>query len=760
MFVVAQRRKNRVQFAVALALLILCASEQQQHKVMCADVTVPLGLVFPQIGDFTSSIVFGAQYLIDSIAGAGGVELDNGDRAFFELNAALVGFNDFEATRQAVSDLCDAGVRVFIGPLTSSQVEVAALALYECRERTGEPVVMTASTANSNALFVCPLVGWEDVEPCAGPGLRRFDFLWGVFPDVDSEADTMLSPYLRVRPATVAFLFQQGNPFTDDLLRRGEAIAADNHMRTVVSASYVRDEVNLNVTQANVESAFADAIVGLEVPELFVSDACEHMFLTMASFDYAPKGVAVSCLGDAVEGRYSVEAAVWDVRLRGSAFVEQPAVFPSFFYDGDRPAPQVFIERIVESDDENGVAAALGRPEGAAVSATSVTVLANAMWRAGSASSTNAFVGATVLNGVWGRVQYGPFGKMQGRACGGLAYQTDRANVPQIVEPVSSNTAELVYPMPAWDERANSQSYLSESYEVALVAVAGVCMGVSALVALVIGVQWSHPVWVSAQRIFCLAILFGSTLVYGSTMLWTLYATDGTCTAMTWLLTIGVSLIMATLCSKTFRVFRVFRNRRLQQRAITNADVLLMVAALNVVPLLLLIVWTALGGLQAEMVIVSDDILSENYWQCDVDTQAIVFVSLLLSYVGVLLVAAAVIAFLVRNVRFLLYNESKYIALSIYTLIVFGALIIGIQASGAIDREANYVIRTILLLACTLLIMAFLFAPKIWFVAAGKAAEASTKGSLYTESSNRDARATPALASPWLATTSTSINNT
>jgi len=74
-----------------------------------------------------------------------------------------------------------------------------------------------------------------------------------------------------------------------------------------------------------------------------------------------------------------------------------------------------------------------------------------------------------------------------------------------------------------------------------------------------------------------------------------------------------------------------------------------------------------------------------------------------------------VMAFLVRNVQYVMYNESKYLALSVYTLLFTGVIVIALQASGAVDREAMFVLRSLLIIGCILLAILFLFAPKVYY---------------------------------------------
>jgi hypothetical protein len=62
-----------------------------------------------------------------------------------------------------------------------------------------------------------------------------------------------------------------------------------------------------------------------------------------------------------------------------------------------------------------------------------------------------------------------------------------------------------------------------------------------------------------------------------------------------------------------------------------------------------------------------------------------------------------------------MYNESKYLVLSVYTLLCMGVIVVAIQASGAVERDALFVLRSLLIIGSVLLVVLFLFAPKVYY---------------------------------------------
>jgi gamma-aminobutyric acid type B receptor len=221
---------------------------------------------------------------------------------------------------------------------------------------------------------------------------------------------------------------------------------------------------------------------------------------------------------------------------------------------------------------------------------------------------------------------------------------------------------------------------------------------------------------------------------------------------MIWLLTVGLCVMLATLLAKTWRVFRVFINESLRRVQITNLYLAAVISGLLVVPLVLVVVWTAIGGLEAEYRVESTDILTENYYECHADTSDVVLASLLISYVGVLVISGAVFAYFIRDVTYLLYNESRYIGYALYTMLVFGILGIALQASGVVSREGLFIIRSCLLMGGTLIMVLVLFLPKIYFMAMGYKKDYSTDVSMLEVRTH----ASPVSGSANIATTSSS----
>jgi 7 transmembrane sweet-taste receptor of 3 GCPR len=466
--------------------------------------------------------------------------------------------------------------------------------------------------------------------------------VWGTLPPAAAEAEARIASFFRAEPKSIAFVVDD-NPFALDLMETGALFAIDSGIEVLaeIVGPTIPDEEQLLVAAIELKELQPDVIFS-SVEDCAVQDS------VMRRLDYLPPGLtSQACSDPLVDDRYFIVAQIWDVRFRGSSYTEDESVQPSLFYEDGRAAPAVYVKRLTERFPDFQIAV------GTAFHMAAATILANAIWRADSVEPVvvNTFVSQTVYNGVFGKIQYGPTGKMEGHPMGGA--QKNRTYQSEIVIPAASRTANLVYPIPQYDQRVFEQSWYSSAAEIAVAVVAGVAILVSLCLTLLVAVQWHRPVWVAAQRIFLMVLLLGTIFVYCSTYVWTLYATDATCTSMTWLLSLGLVIIVAVLLAKTWRVFRVFMNKKFVMVTITNAYLLAMVSGLLVVPLVLLIVWTALGGLQAELKVVSADTLTDNYMECYAGTTDIVFISLMAGYIALMVLACSVLAYRVRKVSWM-----------------------------------------------------------------------------------------------------------
>src|SRR5690606_35300058 len=104
-----------------------------------------------------------------------------------------------------------------------------------------------------------------------------------------------------------------------------------------------------------------------------------------------------------------------------------------------------------------------------------------------------------------------------------------------------------------------------------------------------------------------------------------------------------------------------------------------------------------------------------------------------LAYMFGVLLAGAVLAFKIRNVNFLLYNESKFIIFSVYNVTFMMAIIVLLQGAFLGDdegtREMVFVTRSVFVLLSSLVPVCVLFLPKLYYMYKGVDPMAPSSGS-------------------------------
>jgi len=128
-------------------------------------------------------------------------------------------------------------------------------------------------------------------------------------------------------------------------------------------------------------------------------------------------------------------------------------------------------------------------------------------------------------------------------------------------------------------------------------------------------------------------------------------------------------VLIASLCAKQWKIWRLFSNKSLTYMNISNMFILCVISLLNIPVLILLVLWTAADNLGANLDSKGEHLIctSDNYW---------VFLGLLIGYQGFLLVLSSLLALMTRHYG--KYGESKLIGFAVYNATLMAAAILPI----------------------------------------------------------------------------------
>lgn len=220
-----------------------------------------------------------------------------------------------------------------------------------------------------------------------------------------------------------------------------------------------------------------------------------------------------------------------------------------------------------------------------------------------------------------------------------------------------------------------------------------------------------HRVIFSASPLFCCVILIGGivTLVAACIMVLTpLVSSVQLCSSSVWLLNLGFMLSFGSMVAKTFRLYRIFDNALFAPVAITNRQLLSMLAALIIVDSALIALWQ---GMAPERLRV------DRYRVC-VSELSWIFAPLLIALKACLVCYGAWLTYQVRSIPSS-YNESKFLGLAIFSVGFVAFVVLGLEwgLGSDIAPPTLNLIQSVGVALGSFLAMLFIFAPhahNIW----------------------------------------------
>lgn len=259
---------------------------------------------------------------------------------------------------------------------------------------------------------------------------------------------------------------------------------------------------------------------------------------------------------------------------------------------------------------------------------------------------------------------------------------------------------------------------LSNAFVAVFFAVMCVLIGIVLAIAVFVVVYWDHRLLRRDSPMFLLLILLGVLLVAVSGIIMAVGLTTSTlCILTDAFLVLGLTLIIANLLAKNWRIYRIFSNSSAYALRISDVDLMLFNIVLLTLTLIQLFVYSYAGGAVRPVVFWSEENRFYAYANCVCPSEGFQLARVILWYVyfGILFVATAVLGFLTRKVRYG-YNESGVIATIVYIYICIGIVFIPLyytQGSSADSQQTRVVLHSVALAVLMFATLTILFAPKI-----------------------------------------------
>ncbi|KOC70384.1 Gamma-aminobutyric acid type B receptor subunit 2 [Habropoda laboriosa] len=192
------------------------------------------------------------------------------------------------------------------------------------------------------------------------------------------------------------------------------------------------------------------------------------------------------------------------------------------------------------------------------------------------------------------------------------------------------------------------------------------------------------------------------------------------CTARAWLLMAGFSLAFGSMFSKTWRVHSIFTDVKLNKKVIKDYQLFMVVGVLLVLDLGIMTTWQVADPFYRETKQMepyphpfSEDIIiiPENEY-CQSNRMTI-YLGCIYAYKGVLMIFGAFLAWETRHVSIPALNDSKYVGMSVYNVVIMCVTGAAISFVLADKQDAMFIMLAIFIIFCSTATLCLVFVPKL-----------------------------------------------
>ncbi|XP_022086436.1 gamma-aminobutyric acid type B receptor subunit 2-like [Acanthaster planci] len=226
-------------------------------------------------------------------------------------------------------------------------------------------------------------------------------------------------------------------------------------------------------------------------------------------------------------------------------------------------------------------------------------------------------------------------------------------------------------------------------------------------------------------------IICGCLLLYTSVFVFGLDKStlkDGTfitiCFIESTLVCIGISLSFGALFLKTYRIHLVWTNSMRHAKRIEISDTKLMagVAAMVTVDVIVIALWIIMDTTQVNNVLLEPKLDESNtfpevyiiptYRECNSDHQ-VVFTALIFVIKGLLMLGGSFLAWEMRRISIAELNDSRFIIMSIYVVVLTLAITIPTLTVLPENRGLYFNVKSMAIIVANTLVLCLVFVPKV-----------------------------------------------
>uniref|UniRef100_A0A915Q272 Gamma-aminobutyric acid type B receptor subunit 2 n=1 Tax=Setaria digitata TaxID=48799 RepID=A0A915Q272_9BILA len=189
------------------------------------------------------------------------------------------------------------------------------------------------------------------------------------------------------------------------------------------------------------------------------------------------------------------------------------------------------------------------------------------------------------------------------------------------------------------------------------------------------------------------------------------------CYVKTWVLSLGFTLAFGSMFSKTWRVHLIFKNIRMNKKAIKDYKLFMLVGFIVLVDLISLSLWAHISPftfhvIELAIFYADNKMIAPEIEHCRSDN-SVIFEAVILGIKGLLMIIGCFLAWETRRVNVPALNDSKYIGMSVYSVVV--TCLLGLPLMYILKDQVNeaHILGSLFIIFCTTLILCLVFVPKI-----------------------------------------------
>ncbi|XP_038076948.1 gamma-aminobutyric acid type B receptor subunit 2-like [Patiria miniata] len=196
------------------------------------------------------------------------------------------------------------------------------------------------------------------------------------------------------------------------------------------------------------------------------------------------------------------------------------------------------------------------------------------------------------------------------------------------------------------------------------------------------------------------------------------------CFIETTLLCIGISLAFGALFLKTYRIHLVWTNSMRHAKRIEISDTKLMagVASMVTVDVIIILLWVVVDTTNVTNVLLASKLDESNpipevykvpmYRECTSDNQ-IVFIAIIYAIKGLLMLGGSFLAWEMRRITIAELNDSRFIIMSIYVVVLTLAITVPTLTVLAENRGLYFTVRSLAIIVANTAVLCLVFVPKV-----------------------------------------------